>query len=175
MERSCTLSHYLRMLCDDLGDASSMLGHPLIGDRVASAFASTLLVSMPHSQSHAFEASGTSIAPFAVRRVECFIKENAERAIGLEDLASEAGVSARTLQSAFRRFRSTTPMASLRASGLQLARRELAQAGRDGGTVTSVANKLGFWHLGRFAAHYRARFNESPYETLRRGSIGRWD
>jgi transcriptional regulator GlxA family with amidase domain len=157
------------MLCDDLGDASSNLGHPLIRDRVASAFASTLLASMPHSQSRALETMGTSIAPFAVRRVERFIEENARQPIGLADLADAAGVSVRALQTAFRRFRNTTPTARLRALRLELARSELARAGREGGTVASIANEFGFGHLGRFAAHYRARYNESPSETLRRG------
>jgi AraC-like DNA-binding protein len=42
------------------------------------------------------------------RRAERFIEDNAERAIRLADVASAAGVSPRTLQLAFRRFRDTT-------------------------------------------------------------------
>ena len=74
---------------------------------------------------------------------------------------------------AFRRFRDTTPMAHLRALRLALARSELARAGRDGGSVTSVANAHGFGSLSRFAADYKARFHEQPSETLRRGAVGR--
>ena len=66
------------------------------------------------------------------------------KAIGLADVASAAGVSARALQKAFRRFRDTTPMAHLRALRLDLARSELARAGSDGGSVTSVAIAHGF-------------------------------
>jgi transcriptional regulator GlxA family with amidase domain len=161
--------HFVRMLRDDLGDASSNLEHPLIRDRVASALASTLLTSMPHSQSGALEAGAISIAPFCVRRVERFIEENARQPIGLAELAGAAGVGARALQMAFRRFRNTTPMAHLRTLRLEMARSELARAARNGGTVASVANELGFAHLGRFSADYRARFGESPSETLRRG------
>ena len=62
------------------------------------------------------------IAPASVRRAERFIEDNAENAIGLADVASAAGVSARSLQLAFRRFRDTTPMAHLRAIRLELAR-----------------------------------------------------
>jgi AraC family ethanolamine operon transcriptional activator len=61
--------------------------------------------------------------------------------------------------------------AHLRALRLELARSELAQAGRDGGSVTSVAHAHGFESLSRFAAYYRARFHESPSETLRRGGV----
>jgi AraC-like DNA-binding protein len=35
-------------------------------------------------------------------------------------------------------------------------------------TVTDVAERWGFGHLGNFALHYRKRFGESPSQTLRR-------
>jgi len=168
-----TLTSYVRMLCHDLSNASSHLEHPLVRDRISSALVSTLLVSMPHNRGCALEAATKSIAPFFVRRAERFIEENAQHAIGLEDLAGVAGVSTRALQMGFRRFRNTTPMAYLRATRLELARSELADAGRKGGSVTGVANTCGIGHLSRFADDYQARFGESPSQTLRRGSIGR--
>src|SRR6476659_7775023 len=127
MARVGTLTHYVRMLCDDLSNASSHLGHPLVSDRIASALISTLLVSMPHNRGRALEAAATSIAPYFVRRVERFIEENARCAVNLEDLAGVAGVSSRALQLGFRRFRNTTPMAYLRALRLEIARSELAR------------------------------------------------
>jgi AraC-like DNA-binding protein len=168
MEKVATLTHAVRMLCDDLGGELSSLNHPLVRDRVASSLAAAALVGLPHNHSRAFEAAELSIAPASVRRAERFIEENAMNAIGLADVASAAGVSARALQMAFRRFRDTTPMAHLRALRLQLTRNELARAGRDGGSVASVALAHGFGSLSRFAADYRARFHESPSETLRR-------
>jgi AraC-like DNA-binding protein len=171
MEKVATLTHAVRMLCDDLRGDSTSLDHPLVRDRIASTLASALLVGVPHNQSRAFEAAEPSIAPASVRRAERYIEENAVKSIGLADVASAAGVSARALQMAFRRFRDTTPMAHLRALRLELARSDLAQAGQDGGSVTSVANAYGLGSLSRFAADYKARFHESPSETLRRGTV----
>jgi AraC-like DNA-binding protein len=173
MARAGTLAHFARMLCDDLKNESSGLGHPLVRDRIASALVSTLLVSIPHNRQCALAAAATGIAPFSVRRVEHFIQENARHAIDLEDLADAAGVSARALQMGFRRFRNTTPMAYLRMVRLELARTELARAKRNGSSVASIAHLCGFGHLGRFAADYKARFDESPSQTLLRGSVGR--
>jgi transcriptional regulator GlxA family with amidase domain len=173
MEKVATLTHAVRMLCDDLRNESSSLEHPLVRDRVTSTLASALLVGLPHSHSRAFEASEKSIAPASVRRAERFIEENALNAVGLADVASAAGVSARALQMAFRRFRDTTPMAHLRALRLELARDELTRAGEDGGSVASVALAHGFASFSRFAANYKARFHEQPSETLRRGAVGR--
>jgi AraC-like DNA-binding protein len=132
MEKVATLTHAVRMLCDDLRGESSGLDHPLVRDRVASTLASALLVGLPHNHSGAFDGAVPWIAPASVRRAERFIEDNAENAIGLADVASAAGVSARSLQLAFRRFRDTTPMAHLRALRLELARSELARAGQDG-------------------------------------------
>jgi AraC-like DNA-binding protein len=173
VEKVPTLTHAVRMLCDDLRGDSSSLDHPLVRDRVASTLAAALLVGLPHNHSRAFEAAESSIAPASVRRAERFIEENALNAIGLADVASAAGVSARALQMAFRRFRDTTPMAHLRALRLDLARDELARAGEDGGSVASVALAFGFGSFSRFAANYKARFHEQPSETLRRGDVGR--
>jgi AraC-like DNA-binding protein len=173
MARAGTLAHFARMLCDDLKNEFSGLEHPLVRDRIASALVSTLLVSMPHNRQRALEQAATSIAPFFVRRAEHFIEENARHTIDLEDLARVAGVSTRALQIGFRRFRNTTPMAYLRAVRLELARTELARAARSGGSVASIAHLCGFGHLGRFAADYKARFNEWPSQTLVRGSVGR--
>jgi transcriptional regulator GlxA family with amidase domain len=173
MARADTLAHFARMLCDDLKNASSALEHPLARDRIASALVSTLLVSMPHNRQRALEVAAASIAPFFVRRAERFMAENARQAIDLEDLADVAGVSARALQMGFRRFRNTTPMAYLRAVRLELARVELARARWNGLFVASIAHLCGFEHLGRFAAHYKARFGEPPSQTVLRASVER--
>jgi transcriptional regulator GlxA family with amidase domain len=163
------------MLCDDLGSESRDLSHPLVADRVASGLVSLLLASMPHNRSRAIEAAADRpVAPFFVRRVEKFIEEHARDPIGLADLIGIAGVSTRALQMGFRRCRDMSPMGYLRAMRLELARAELANAGRQGGaSVAAVANACGFGHLGRFARDYQTRFGESPSKTLRRPSVGR--
>jgi AraC-like DNA-binding protein len=166
---AAALTRVVRMLCDDLRGGSSALDHPHVRDRFASTLASALLIGLPHNHIRAIEAAERPIAPASVRRAERFIEENATNAVGLTDVARATGVSARALQQAFRRFRDTTPMAQLRGLRLDRARRALAEAGRDGGSVTSVAAAQGFGSLSRFTANYKARFGEPPSETLRRG------
>lgn len=82
-------------------------------------------------------------------------------------MARAAGVPPRTLEAHFRRFLGVTPMQWLRDERLSHARRALLA---DGGsaTVSGAALAAGFGQLGRFAAHYAARFGELPSETLRR-------
>jgi AraC-like DNA-binding protein len=175
MANAGALARYVRMLCHDLGKETCDLSHPLVADRVASGLVSILLTSMPHNKSRAIAAAADRpAAPFFVRRVEQFIDEHARDAIGLPNLIGVAGVSTRALQMGFRRCRDMTPMAYLRAMRLELARADLAHAGRQGGaSVAAVANACGFGHLGRFARDYQTRFGELPSETLQRASVGR--
>jgi transcriptional regulator GlxA family with amidase domain len=94
--------------------------------------------------------------------------ENAETLMTVSSVAAQLGVSLRSLQSGFRQWRNTTPNAHLRNLRLQRVREELLRVG-GGANVTAVALRYGFSHLGRFSAHYRSAFGESPSATLRRG------
>jgi AraC-like DNA-binding protein len=170
MEASRGLTHVVGMLCEVLREGASSFDHPLVRNRIAAALTSALLAELPHNHSGIFVARESPIAPASVRRAERFMDENAAKTIGLSDLARAAGASPRALQMAFRRFRATTPMGHLRTLRLELARGELARMGATGGSVTSIANTYGFGSLSRFAADYKARFGESPSETLRRGT-----
>jgi len=53
------------------------------------------------------------------------------------------------------------------------AREELTRPGPTT-TVTDVALKWGFNHLGRFSGFYTRQFGEAPSETLRVARQGRW-
>jgi AraC-like DNA-binding protein len=105
--------------------------------------------------------SGQGLAPACVRRAEAFIHAHADQPLRLADIAQAGDVPARTLLSAFQKFRECSPMQYLREVRLELAHQRLRQPGSDA-TVASVALDCGFVHLGRFAQAYRARFGQSP-------------
>jgi len=85
------------------------------------------------------------------------------------DLARIAGISRRTLQRQFQSFLDQTPLEALRQIRLEAARQILLR-GSKRATVSDVALRCGFSHLGRFSAEYFGRFGEKPSETLRRVS-----
>src|SRR6516165_8019323 len=90
-----------------------------------------------------------------------------ERAWTLASLAAACGVAPRTLQKHFRRFLDCTPLEFIRDLRLDRARQQLLREPTTA-SVTDVATRWGFNHLGRFAAWYRMRYGESPSATLRR-------
>jgi len=106
-------------------------------------------------------------APWQVRAAEEFVYANATRPLSSGEIASAAGVSVRTLQYSFERHRGMSPMEFLRHVRLRRVRDDLA-AGEIAATVSEVAMRWGFSHLGRFAAEYKKRYGESPAATLRR-------
>lgn len=106
-------------------------------------------------------------APWFVRQAEEFMAQHLSTPMLLQDVASAAGVSIRTLSDGFRHFRATSPMNHLRQLRLDFAR-AMIQAASGEVSIAGIAMDCGFTHLGRFASDYRQRFGESPSETARR-------
>jgi AraC-like DNA-binding protein len=129
-----------------------------------------LLEGLKHNYSRLVNGPDRNIAPWQVRAVEEFIREHAAQAISLGRLASVGGASARSLQYAFRVCRGYSPMEFLRRVRLERACEDLRNPGLQQ-TVTDVAMRWGFLHLGRFAVEYRKHFRESPSDTLRRSLL----
>ena len=151
-----SLARYL-LLCPP-GIASS--GSP-IGTLAADLLAHHLILA--HREGVTFEPQ-SSAAPYHVVRAERYMRENFALPICIDDLANSAGVSARTLSAAFRRFRGVSPMARLRELRLEQVRAALCD-----GTAMTVANAAamaGFPHAGRFSEIYRQHFGESPNISL---------
>lgn len=104
-----------------------------------------------------------------VKRAEAFMEANLTNEIGIADVVASAGVSMRALYYGFQAAHGVAPMTWLKHRRLSRAREELTAASPGETSVTQVALRWGFVHLGRFAIDYRARFGESPSQTLRRG------
>lgn len=154
-------------VCAELERDDSLLTSPLGIARIEQTLMTALLTAQPSNYSDALAAQSSPAAPRHVVRAEEYIRAHADQPITIGALADAAGVSARTLFEGFRRFRGTTPMALLKAIRLERAHAEL-DAAAPSASVTDVALKWGFVHLGRFAQIYRRRFGELPSQTLRR-------
>ena len=103
--------------------------------------------------------AGPPLRPRTVERVLDLIAADPSAPLGLADLASHAGVSARRLQQAFVEHVGVSPMAHLRAVRLERAHRDLRDTDLP---VAAIAVRWGFNNPGRFAAAYRAAYGESP-------------
>lgn len=130
---------------------------------------STLLLVQPSNHHAHLTAPVSAPGRRVVREAMGYIEEHLRDRIGMADIARGVHMSVRAVQKGFRDELGTTPMLYLRDRRLERVRAELVDAlPTDGVTVTEVAQRWGFGHLGSFSALYRRRWGEAPSETLRR-------
>ncbi|WP_439574999.1 AraC family transcriptional regulator [Phreatobacter sp.] len=141
---------------------SGRLSSALIEQQLAAA----LLRAQPHDMSAFLGEARDMAAPGHVRRADRYIRDHADEPLTLTDIADAAGVGIRTLQLAYRSAHGVSPMRALAEERLRRVRYDLMH-GDPSTTVTDVALRWGFAHLGRFAAAYRREFGELPHRTLR--------
>jgi AraC-like DNA-binding protein len=130
------------------------------------------LLSQTHTYSDALLRPQAAAVPFYVKRAEAYIEAHFAEPLSLADIAAQAGVSARSLQNGFQSFRNTTPMGFLRSLRLKRAYETLLLSDPSTVTVTEIALRCGFGHLGEFATAYRHTFGEAPRQTLARARAG---
>jgi len=130
-----------------------------------------LLLYHPHSYSGALARLERSVPPRDVKRAIDYIHAHFDEPLTVSSIATTAGVAGRTLFMHFRVAHGISPMGYVRNLRFEKARQELL-SGRGVRSVTEVATRCGFSHLGRFAVEYRLRFGESPSQTSGKRSAG---
>ncbi|OKP00251.1 AraC family transcriptional regulator [Xenorhabdus eapokensis] len=144
-----------------------ILQHKLITNQIEQLISVTLLSTHQHNYSEMpANRRRCSIRPRHVRRVQEYLQAHAHDPITVEQLAQVAGVSLRSLYAGFRQFLNISPMQYLRDLRMAHVRTELLAG--EATSVTSVALRWGFAHMGRFSAEYKARYGETPSESLKR-------
>jgi AraC family ethanolamine operon transcriptional activator len=125
---------------------------------------STVLDLLEASSSVTAVVPRASTRGYIVNRSIEFMEAHVSQPILIGDLCQAMGVCSRTLRYSFEDVAGVSPLQYLLAIRLNGVRRALM--GRDRvGTIEEVALRWGFWHMGRFAYHYRRRFAERPSDT----------
>ncbi|MCA8204109.1 AraC family transcriptional regulator [Burkholderia sp. AU33545] len=167
-QQGACLAQMLPMLANAIATDGHPLRHPLAFEQLESTLLNLLLYGHPNSARNGTRPAPAPLAPFYVRRVEEYIRAHLDEPLTIERLAELAGVSPSTLFAGFRNRHGITPMGFVRQLRLQHVRDELLDDATPGlASVTDVALKWGFAHLGRFAIDYKRAFGESPSATLR--------
>jgi AraC family ethanolamine operon transcriptional activator len=102
-----------------------------------------------------------------IRRSLELLEEQSREPVVIADLAAAAGVSERTLRTAFKERYGVGPARYLQLRHLHRVERALRGADPEEATVADVLLQHGEWQFGRFAARYHRLFGELPSETLR--------
>ena len=108
-----------------------------------------------------------SAAPRIVKKAEEYMQAHARLVPTRTEIADHVGVCLRTLSSAFREFRGTSPMAYLNEIRLQGVREELLTADQYI-KVNQIIGQWGYVNFSNFSRVYRLRLGETPSTTLRK-------
>jgi AraC-like DNA-binding protein len=158
------------MLAGQIGREEPLTRQEIIGAPLWHSMLSHLLAAADHNYREELLSPGPLCRPPTVKRVIDAMRASPATPFTAAGLADIAGVSIRTLQAAFQAHVAMSPMAYLRSLRLERVHAELVASEPSRTSVTEVAHRWGFPHLGRFAAAYGERYGAHPSETLR--SVG---
>lgn len=165
-----SLVRLIEMIHTDVFEAGGALGDGYCGIPAEKLLARLLLRQIPSNYTNGLTETHSNAAPYYVKRAEEFITRNVHQQISMAQLVGAANVSARTLFEGFRNFRGVSPMQYAKNLRLDRVRAELVGI-RSGFTnrqsLTEIAGKWGFAHMGNFSKYYKERFGERPSHTMR--------
>lgn len=124
------------------------------------ALAARAMEGVPPRSSHAVQRA-------IVERARQYILANRENPPTVSDLSSHLKMSRRGLHHAFMNVLGVNITTFLRHVRLHGVRKELLSA-NPSDSVTRIACKWGFWHMGMFSSYYKRLFGETPSATLRK-------
>jgi transcriptional regulator GlxA family with amidase domain len=155
-------------MADDIENAGGVIHSPLVKERLKELLMNSILYTQPHNYTELLNSRIKPAGPSFIRKVEEYIEANADESLRVGDLASQVGVSIRSLQAGFQRYRQKSVSEFIKEMRLRRAHQILKQSPHL--TVTYVAYECGYNHQSQFAADYKKTYHESPSETRRKFS-----
>ncbi|NMF89006.1 helix-turn-helix domain-containing protein [Aromatoleum petrolei] len=110
-----------------------------------------------------------SVQRAIVERARSYVIANRENPPTVAELSSYLKMSRRGLHHAFINVLGINITTFLRYVRLHGVRKELLRATPED-SISGIACKWGFWHMGMFSSYYKCLFGETPSSTLRRTS-----
>ncbi|WP_416355841.1 helix-turn-helix domain-containing protein [Aureimonas phyllosphaerae] len=127
-----------------------------------------LLTAWPRQATMPSPRPGEPIAVERISRALEFVEDNLAKPFRLEDVARAAGISVRSLQQNFQKFRSCSPTQYVTRRRLERVNEDLRTTYRDELSIAAAARRWGFTHMSDFGRQYRAHFGHVPRATPRK-------
>lgn len=135
------------------------LAHLEVEDRILQAICEGLF-------SQEYEVTGRERTKYVFQARE-YIDAHLGDVLRVGRIASNVGVSGRTLELAFREVVGVTVVDYIRTRRLNRARQLLLSRQQSRNPVTEAAIQSGLFHLGHFSRDYKQLFGEAPSQTLK--------
>jgi AraC-like DNA-binding protein len=158
---------YLVDLAEQRGPGQQL--SPVMAATLRESLIGLLLTGQRHSLTESIDCTISRLGPLpsVLRKARNYLEAHATEPLDLDRLARAAGIGIRSLQLGFQRHFGMSISDALLDIRLTHLNARLLRA-MPGERVIDMAFDLGFTHLSRMAGVYRARYGETPSETLRR-------
>ncbi|MEN0139011.1 MAG: AraC family transcriptional regulator [Rhodococcus sp. (in: high G+C Gram-positive bacteria)] len=166
-----TLMATTEFLHEQLSHPGGLAAMPVALREFESALMTEMLMTIPSQITVWLQGKPPRTRRTKILEIAEYIEEHPADNLTTADLAAMAGTNARALQAGFQEVVGMSPRAYVRGVRLDRIRLELESGTH--GSVTDVATRWGFFHAGRFAQQYRARFGVLPSDTSRTVDGGR--
>jgi transcriptional regulator GlxA family with amidase domain len=161
---------YVGLVISDLDGSDALANNPITAGLFEECITTKLLLAHPNNYSDALRGLEKSIAPASVKRAVEYMNTELGSPLGIADLVAVSGVAGRTLFKHFKDAYGTSPMQYLQAVRFDKVHEVLSRIEQTE-SISSIALRWGFTHLGRFSVEYRKRYGESPSQTLTRSRL----
>jgi len=108
-----------------------------------------------------------------IQNIEEWLTETGSIHCSVEKLCGIFQVNERTLRRVFLGWYGVPPKQYLMALRLNGVHKDLSKSNAATIKVSDIANRWGFWHMGKFSMFYRRQFGELPSDTLNGRKINR--
>jgi AraC-like DNA-binding protein len=162
-----TWAALVRLVLAELRHPDGLAAQPRMAARWRDLLVSGLAMTVEHPYGDEPAGMQGPNRPRTVKRTLDAMHAEPSRQYTAKDLAAIAGVGVRVLQESFRQHVGMSPLTYLRRLRLDGVHAELSRSDPWQVSVSEVAFRWGFTHLGRFAGAYKERFGVPPSQTLR--------
>lgn len=163
----CGLRSYVEYIIHQINEDNYFDKYHLVRRQVMRSILAMLLNGQANNYSEEMKAIEIPGAPKHIQRAYDYIMAHYDEDIGIDDIVRVSGVSARALFAGFKRYKGVSPMVALKTRRLQAVYDELKLLA-PGETITRIAYKWGFSHMGNFSKDYQKMFGELPSETVQK-------
>ena len=101
-----------------------------------------------------------------LQTIEGWLARSIHETPSVAEICNRFQVNERTLRRMFKEYYGVSPQQYLLAIRLHDARKRIYQASGSNVRISDIANRFGFWHMGKFAMVYRRQFGELPSKTM---------
>ncbi|MFM7592387.1 MAG: helix-turn-helix transcriptional regulator [Isosphaeraceae bacterium] len=107
--------------------------------------------------------------PFYIGLAEEMMRNSVQAGMDFAELALACGVSGRSLQLGFRKYRGYSPSQFFKNLRLEAVHESLKN-GENTAPISKIAIDFGFHHAGRFALEYQRKFHELPTQNRQKAT-----